>query len=112
MREQADLVIVLLHAGFSVTCNRRAGRLRLRELRGASPGAGSTSADRAHPRNIPPRKLGIIIAPGKAEFVTRIDLKLEAGRCRCSWTNSNQAMEKQPIHPAVVAAVKLQDCPR
>ncbi len=119
VRERADLVIVLLHAGFErdlATGEPDGSDYENYAWRVAQvPGIDLLLTGHTH-ESIPPRKLGnvIVAQPGKwAEFVTRIDLKLERRKGRwqiASWTGSNQAMEKQPVHPAVVAAVeKLQD---
>ncbi|MGV8039537.1 MAG: bifunctional metallophosphatase/5'-nucleotidase [Thermoanaerobaculaceae bacterium] len=115
LRARADLVIVLLHAGFErdLATGEPDGSdyenfaWRVSQV----PGIDLLLTGHTH-EDIPPRQLGnvIVAQPGRwAELVTRIDLTLEKhkGRWRiASWTGSNHPVADQPAHPAVVAAVE------
>lgn len=111
----ADLVIVVLHAGFErdlATGEPDGSDYENFAWRVAQvPGIDLLLTGHTH-EDIPPRQLGdvIVAQPGRwAEFVTRIDLRLEKrkGRWRvASWAGANVAMADQPAHPAVAAAVE------
>lgn len=115
LRERADLIVVVLHAGFErdLSTGEPDGSdyenfaWRVSQV----PGIDLLLTGHTH-EDIPPRKLGnvIVAQPGRwAELVTRIDLKLEKRKGRwqiASWAGSNHPVADQPVHPAVVAAVE------
>ncbi|MCU0293634.1 MAG: bifunctional metallophosphatase/5'-nucleotidase [Thermoanaerobaculaceae bacterium] len=119
LRKRADLVVVVLHAGFErdLKTGEPDGTdyenfaSRVAEV----PGVDLLLTGHTH-EDIAPQKLGdtIVAQPGRwAELVTRVDLTLEKRQGRwqiADWKGANLPTAKEVAAPAVVASVqKLQE---
>jgi 2',3'-cyclic-nucleotide 2'-phosphodiesterase (5'-nucleotidase family) len=114
LRARADVVIVVVHAGFERDLGNGEANdtdsenfaWRLAQL----PGIDLLLTGHTH-RNIPPRALGktVVAQPGKwATLVTRVDLDLErtpAGWRVGGWQGTNLSTAGESPDPRVVAAV-------